>query len=248
MPAAQAPKPQALSPKPLSPRIVFSSTDTIVAIATPAGRGGLGVVRLSGPDAPRIAGELWAAPHPLSRATRRSLASTYPVKNPAPVKNPLPVKIPPPTSSWSRASHDQRPTPAKTSSRSRRDGSPVVLAATAARGGGPGRAPGRARRVHPSRVPARQARSDPGRGGGRPDRRGHSPAGAHGLRSARGHADVDHRGHRGGALRRDGAPRGLAAIFRTRGITSCSRARPAAAWPGCWRASTRCWRRRREAA
>lgn len=34
---------------------MFSTSDTIVAIATPAGRGGLGVVRLSGPDALRIA-------------------------------------------------------------------------------------------------------------------------------------------------------------------------------------------------
>jgi len=37
---------------------VFSTSDTIVAIATPAGRGGLGVVRISGPDAARIAAEL----------------------------------------------------------------------------------------------------------------------------------------------------------------------------------------------
>lgn len=37
---------------------MFSTSDTIVAIATPAGRGGLGVIRISGPDAPRIAGEL----------------------------------------------------------------------------------------------------------------------------------------------------------------------------------------------
>lgn len=36
----------------------FSTTDTIVAIATPSGRGGIGVVRLSGPDAARIAGLL----------------------------------------------------------------------------------------------------------------------------------------------------------------------------------------------
>jgi tRNA modification GTPase len=33
---------------------VFSTTDTIVAIATPPGRGGIGVVRVSGPDAPAI--------------------------------------------------------------------------------------------------------------------------------------------------------------------------------------------------
>ena len=37
---------------------MLSTSDTIVAIATPAGRGGLGVVRLSGPEAARIAGEL----------------------------------------------------------------------------------------------------------------------------------------------------------------------------------------------
>jgi tRNA modification GTPase len=34
---------------------MFSTQDTIVAIATPPGRGGIGVVRLSGPDAPDIA-------------------------------------------------------------------------------------------------------------------------------------------------------------------------------------------------
>ena len=40
------------------PGEVFSTADTIVAIATPPGRGGLGVVRLSGPDAARIAAEM----------------------------------------------------------------------------------------------------------------------------------------------------------------------------------------------
>jgi tRNA modification GTPase len=33
---------------------MFATTDTIVAIATPSGRGGIGVVRVSGPDAHRI--------------------------------------------------------------------------------------------------------------------------------------------------------------------------------------------------
>ncbi len=37
---------------------MFSTTDTIVAIATPPGRGGIGVVRLSGPDAHAIAQRL----------------------------------------------------------------------------------------------------------------------------------------------------------------------------------------------
>jgi tRNA modification GTPase len=44
---------------------VFSTTDTIVAIATPAGRGGIGVVRLSGSDACRIACALLRRAAPL---------------------------------------------------------------------------------------------------------------------------------------------------------------------------------------
>ncbi len=37
---------------------MFSTTDTIVAVATPPGRGGLGVVRLSGPEAELVARQL----------------------------------------------------------------------------------------------------------------------------------------------------------------------------------------------
>src|SRR5207247_2026153 len=37
---------------------VFTTTDTIVAIATPPGRGGIGVVRISGPEAHAIARRL----------------------------------------------------------------------------------------------------------------------------------------------------------------------------------------------
>jgi tRNA modification GTPase len=38
--------------------VSFSTTDTIVAVATPPGRGGIGVVRLSGPDARLVASRL----------------------------------------------------------------------------------------------------------------------------------------------------------------------------------------------
>ena len=50
---------------------MFSTDDTIVAIATPSGRGGLGVVRLSGPTAVEIAGSLVRRQAPLEarRAT-----------------------------------------------------------------------------------------------------------------------------------------------------------------------------------
>jgi tRNA modification GTPase len=49
---------------------MYQPDDTIVAIATPAGRGGIGVVRISGPESPRIAGILTSAPAPLE--TRRA--------------------------------------------------------------------------------------------------------------------------------------------------------------------------------
>ena len=38
-----------------------SARDTIAAIATPAGRGGIGIVRISGPGAPEIARTLTGA-------------------------------------------------------------------------------------------------------------------------------------------------------------------------------------------
>lgn len=44
---------------------MFSTDDTIVAIATPPGRGGIGVVRLSGPDALTIASALLVLERPL---------------------------------------------------------------------------------------------------------------------------------------------------------------------------------------
>jgi tRNA modification GTPase len=45
---------------------MFSTSDTIVAVATPPGRGGLGVVRLSGPDAHAIARRLTMRTSPFS--------------------------------------------------------------------------------------------------------------------------------------------------------------------------------------
>src|ERR1019366_276079 len=46
------PRPGAGPPDPLFARRILNLTDTIVAISTPGGRGGLGVVRLSGGRAP----------------------------------------------------------------------------------------------------------------------------------------------------------------------------------------------------
>ncbi|HUB28155.1 MAG TPA: hypothetical protein VL967_00610, partial [Terracidiphilus sp.] len=46
-------------------------TDTIAAISTPPGRGGIGVVRLSGPHAVSIAIQLVRLHHPLEHARAR---------------------------------------------------------------------------------------------------------------------------------------------------------------------------------
>src|SRR5580765_8968241 len=44
---------------------MFSTDDTIAAIATPLGRSGVGIVRLSGSEAPRIVRELLSRTRPL---------------------------------------------------------------------------------------------------------------------------------------------------------------------------------------
>src|SRR5688572_28464668 len=45
---------------------MFRTDDTIVAIATPPGRGGIGIVRLAGPDAHRIAQSLTGRTEPFT--------------------------------------------------------------------------------------------------------------------------------------------------------------------------------------
>ncbi len=50
---------------------MLDSQDTIVAISTPPGRGGIGIVRLSGPDARAIAEPLLKLRHPLAPAQAR---------------------------------------------------------------------------------------------------------------------------------------------------------------------------------
>ena len=48
-----------------------NDNDTIVAISTPPGRGGIGIVRLSGPAARAIAEPLLKLRHPLAPAHAR---------------------------------------------------------------------------------------------------------------------------------------------------------------------------------
>jgi tRNA modification GTPase len=66
---------------------MFSTSDTIVAVATPPGRGGIGVVRVSGPDAARIGGALAGRSSPLEprRATFTRILDPAAVDNPRPI-------------------------------------------------------------------------------------------------------------------------------------------------------------------
>ena len=54
---------------------MFSTTDTIAAIATAAGRGGIGIVRISGPDAQAVGGSRPRQTLP-ARATSRHIRAT----------------------------------------------------------------------------------------------------------------------------------------------------------------------------
>ena len=55
---------------------MYSTSDTIVALATPAGRGGIGVVRISGPSASEVASEMLQLDAPL-RPRHATFARTH---------------------------------------------------------------------------------------------------------------------------------------------------------------------------
>lgn len=60
-----------MQPNPVIADRVFGANETIVAIATPPGRGGIGIVRLSGSDARKIADALLRIKTPLAHAQAR---------------------------------------------------------------------------------------------------------------------------------------------------------------------------------
>ncbi len=60
-----------MQPNPVSAEREFAPNETIVAISTPPGRGGIGIVRLSGPDAVSIATPMLRLRNPLAHAQAR---------------------------------------------------------------------------------------------------------------------------------------------------------------------------------
>ncbi len=57
--------------KPAIPEVTAAIVDTIAAISTPPGRGGIGIVRVSGPDSSSIAAQLVRLPQPLEHGRAR---------------------------------------------------------------------------------------------------------------------------------------------------------------------------------
>jgi tRNA modification GTPase len=60
-----------MSPEPNVPEITAAIVDTIAAISTPPGRGGIGIVRLSGPQSASVAAQLVRLRQPLEHARAR---------------------------------------------------------------------------------------------------------------------------------------------------------------------------------
>src|ERR1700751_3237038 len=60
-----------MSTEPKVPEITAAIVDTIAAISTPPGRGGIGIVRVSGPQSASIAAQLVGLRQPLEHARAR---------------------------------------------------------------------------------------------------------------------------------------------------------------------------------
>ena len=213
---------------------MFSTDDTIVAIATPPGRGGIGVVRLSGPEAAAIARD--ADRTRRLRAASRDADDASPDRDGRAIDQAVVTHFPAPHSYTGDEVVELSA-----------HGSPVVLDAIVRAALAPGAQAGEPGGVHVPRVSPRTDRSGAGRGRRRADRRGDAAAGAGGVRSARRHADGAAARDGPGAARSDRAARSVAR-FSGRGLSLHHAGRHGArAGRDRARRSRRCWRTRRAA-
>ena len=200
--------------------------DTIVAIATPPGRGGIGVVRLSGSEATSIAQPMLRLAHADELAAEpRSLRRT--------------------DRSRDRRSHRRsgrhvlRQATLLYHRRRRRDFLPRLARRSASRGRDGAAARGasrRARRVHHARVPQRPHRPHPGRGRPRPYRLANALPGAGRGPPARGRVVQAAAAHQAEAGRVDRSHGSRRRFRRRRRLGHCRRADPGA---HCRRACSR---------
>ena len=136
---------------------MFAPDDTIVAVATPAGRGGIGVVRISGTHAPAIGSRLLSRRRPLvpREATFARLAPVSGAVSPALLRDEVVITWFPAPASYTGehvieiSGH----------------GSPIVSAGDCRSRRRLWRAPCAAGRIHAPQLSERQARSRTGGGG-----------------------------------------------------------------------------------
>ncbi len=187
---------------------MYSPDDTIVALATPPGRGGLGVVRISGPRAQTIAQSLIPGGRELQPRLRD--ARTRDGRRSQPIR---PVED-------RRGGRDVLPRGRVLHRRGCRGVQPAWQPRGAGRSDCGGRcarrAAGAGRRIHAARIPERPAGPDSCRGRARPGGGDDARASADGVRSTPGHARRANRRDRAGALRPHRAPRSLGRLPRRR--------------------------------
>ncbi len=150
----------------------------IAAIATAPGRGGIGVVRVSGADLRAVRAAVLGAARAASLEPRRASYGPFLDAAGAEIDRGIAIRFPAPHSYTGEEVLELQG-----------HGGPVVMQMLLRRVLEAGHAIGcgsRAGRVHAARVPQRQARPGAGRGGGRPDRREHRAGGAFGHALARG--------------------------------------------------------------
>ena len=205
--------------------------DTIAAVATPPGRGGIGVVRVAGPSVPTvIAGVIGR-----ELAPRHATLAVFRGEAGEPLDAGLALYFPGAALLHGRA--DAR------AARPWRPGGAASCARALPRAR---RAARRARGIHRARVPERQARPRAGRGRRRPDRRGDRNGGsrrrakprrrvlARGTRAHRraGRAPDVHRGDARLSRRGDRLPARLRRAGQARGDPRAPRAGERARAPG----------------
>ena len=207
-----------------APREALSATrravaaDTIVAAATPPGRGGIAIVRVSGRRCARCPDRGAACCGALPRAARRHevrSSATQPARR---------------SIMGSRSISPRRiPTPASTCSSCTAHGGPVLVETLIRRVARARRAARAARRVHAARLPERQARPGAGRGGREPDRCGLRGGGARGAALARGRVLASRAARSAGARRAArlrSRRRSISPRSRSIAVRSCARGAP----------------------
>ena len=162
---------------------MFSSDDTIVAIATPSGRGGIGVVRVSGPNATDIAAQILTRQPALVPRHATLTRVRLKQRRRGPCRRPRNRDVVPRSSFLHRGTRRRDQHPRKPGRAQRHTEQPHRC----------WRSAGETGRVHLQSIPERTNRSRAGGGGCGSDRGSDPASGADGVRSIGGYVKRSHR-------------------------------------------------------